>query len=220
MKKQTLLAGTVITLIVAFAVAASWYRGAEAERVETLADESTNVLVPHHAMTLGPADAKVTLVEFFDPACETCALFHGPVKELLEQHPERVRLVLRYAPFHHGSEDVAKMLEAARRQGKYWEALEVMFATQRRWASHHNPQPELLWELLPAAGVELDMERMRQDAADFEIASIVQRDIEDAATLGIRKTPGFLVNGRPLTSFGLSQLKQFVAEEVAANYSD
>jgi protein-disulfide isomerase len=220
MKKQTLLAGTVITLIVAFAVAASWYQGAEAERVETLADESTSVLVPHHAMTLGPADAKVTLVEFFDPACETCALFHGPVKELLEQHPERVRLVLRYAPFHHGSEDVAKMLEAARRQGKYWEALEVMFATQRRWASHHNPQPELLWELLPAAGVELDMERMRQDAADFEIASIVQRDIEDAATLGIRKTPGFLVNGRPLTSFGLSQLKQFVAEEVAANYSD
>ena len=152
MKKQTLLAGTVITLIVAFAVAASWYQGAEAERVETLADESTSVLVPHHAMTLGPADAKVTLVEFFDPACETCALFHGPVKELLEQHPERVRLVLRYAPFHHGSEDVAKMLEAARRQGKYWEALEVMFATQRRWASHHNPQPELLWELLPAAG--------------------------------------------------------------------
>jgi len=220
MKKQTLIAGTVIALIVAFVVASSWYRGAEAERVETLADESTNVLVPPHAMTLGPADAKVTLVEFFDPACETCAMFHGPVKELLEQHPEQLRLVLRYAPFHHGSEDVAKMLEAARRQGKYWEALEVMFATQRRWASHHNPQPELLWELLPAAGVELDMERMRQDAADFEIASIVQRDIEDAATLGINKTPGFLVNGRPLTSFGLTQLQQLVAEELAAPDSD
>ena len=220
MKKKTVVIATVITLLVGFAFAANWYRGTEAERVETIADESTTVLVPDHAMTLGPEDAKVTLVEFFDPACETCAVFHRPVKELLERYPERVRLVLRYAPFHHGSEDVAKMLEAARLQGKYWEALDVMFSSQRQWASHHNPQPELLWQLLPAAGVELDMERIRQDFAGFETASIVKKDIEDAATLGIRKTPGFLVNGRPLPSFGLSQLHQLVAEEVAANYSD
>ena len=218
MKKRTLVIGTVIVLLVGFVFAANWYRGTEAERVETLADESANVLVPDHAMTLGPEDAKVTLVEFFDPACETCAVFHRPVKELMEQHPERIRLVLRYAPFHHGSEDVAKMLEAARRQGKYWEALEVMFASQRLWASHHNPQPELLWQLFPAAGLDLDLERMRQDMADAEIAGIVQKDIEDAAALGIRKTPGFLVNGRPLSSFGMPQLQLLIAEEVAANY--
>ncbi|MBJ94843.1 MAG: disulfide bond formation protein DsbA [Rickettsiales bacterium] len=219
MNKKMLVTATLIALIVGFAVATNWYRGAEAERVETIADESTNVLVPGHAMSLGPEDAQVVLVEFFDPACETCAMFHKPVKDLLKQYPERLRLVLRYAPFHHGSEDVAKMLEAARLQGKYWEALEVMFATQRRWASHHHPQPELLWELLPAAGLELDMERMRQDFAGFQIDSIVQKDIADAATLGIRKTPGFLVNGRQLPSFGLAQLHQLVAEEMAAKYT-
>jgi len=220
MTKKLLIIATLVALIGGFIFATSWYRGTEAERVETIADESTNVLVPRHAMTLGPEDAKVTLVEFFDPACETCAVFHQPVKELMAQYLERLRLVLRYAPFHQGSDRVAKMLEAARLQGKYWEALEVMFATQRRWASHHNPQPELLWELLPAAGLDLDMERMRQDFAGFEIDSIVKKDVEDAATLGIRKTPGFLVNGRPLPSFGLSQLHQLVAEEIAANYSD
>jgi protein-disulfide isomerase len=218
MKKQTLLIGTVVVLVVGFVLASNWYRGAEAERVETIADESTEVLAPDHAMSLGPEDARVTLVEFFDPACETCAVFHRSVKELMARYPERVRLVMRYAPFHHGSEDVAKMLEAARLQGKYWEALEVMFATQRRWASHHNPQPELLWQLLPAAGLGLDMERMRQDFGGFEIASIVQKDIKDATTLGVRKTPSFLVNGRPLPSFGLPQLHQLVAEEVAAKY--
>jgi protein-disulfide isomerase len=218
MKKQTLLIGTVVVLVVGFVLASNWYRGAEAERLETIADKSTEVLAPDHAMSLGPEDARVTLVEFFDPACETCAVFHRSVKELMARYPERVRLVMRYAPFHHGSEDVAKMLEAARLQGKYWEALEVMFATQRRWASHHNPQPELLWQLLPAAGLELDMERMRQDFGGFEIASIVQKDIEDAVTLGVRKTPSFLVNGRPLPSFGLPQLHQLVAEEVAAKY--
>ena len=88
--KKTLVIATVIVLIVAFAFAASWYRGTEAERVETIADESTTVLVPNHAMTLGPKDAKVTLVEFFDPACETCAAFHAPVKEPLGSHPDPV----------------------------------------------------------------------------------------------------------------------------------
>lgn len=218
MKKQTLLIGTVVVLIVGFLLASNWYRGAETERVETIADENTEVLAPAYAMSLGSEDARVTLVEFFDPACETCAVFHRSVKELMARYPQQVRLVMRYAPFHHGSEDVAKMLEAARLQGKYWEALEVMYATQPRWASHHNPQPELLWQLLPAAGLELDMERMRQDFGGFEIASIVQKDVEDAATLGVRKTPGFLVNGRPLPSFGLTQLQQLVAEEVAAKY--
>ena len=110
MKKQTLVIATVVALIVGFVFAASWYRGTEAERVETIADESTDVLAPDHAMSLGPEDAKVTLVEFFDPACETCAVFHRPVKELLQQHPDRVRLVLRKAPIHHRTEAVAKML--------------------------------------------------------------------------------------------------------------
>jgi len=137
---------------------------------------------------------------------------------LIGQHPDRVRLVLRYAPFHHGSVDVAKLLEAARRQDRYWEVLDVMFATQGKWASHHHPQPDLLWELIPAAGVDIDMDRLREDVGDFEIASIVEKDIEDAATLGIRKTPGFLVNGKSLPSFGLRQLQTLVAQEIAASY--
>ncbi len=218
MKKETVVGVSAIVLLLGFVLAAWWYQGQETERVETIAEESATTLAPAHAMTVGPQDAKVTIVEFFDPACETCALFHKPVKDILASHPGQVRLVLRYAPFHAGSEDVVKMLEAARKQDRYWEVLEVMFETQPRWASHHHPQPELLWELIPAAGVDIDIERLREDAGDFGIASQVQQDIDDAATLGIRKTPGFLVNGRPLTSFGLQQLKNLVADEVAANY--
>ena len=216
MNKQTIMGGAVVVLGLGFLAASSMYRGQEAERVETIAEEASTVLAPAHAMSVGPEHAPVTIVEFFDPACETCAMFHAPVKEVLAAHPGKVRLVLRYAPFHAGSEDVVKMLEAARRQDRYWEVLEVMFATQPRWASHHHPQPELLWELIPAAGVDIDIDRLREDVGDFTIASIVEQDIADAATLGIRKTPGFLVNGRQLPSFGLRQLQALVAEEVAS----
>ena len=169
-------------------------------------------------MSVGPDTAKVTVVEFFDPACETCKAMHAPVKQLLASYPGQVRMVVRYAPFHHGSEDVVKMLEAARLQGKYWQVLDVMYETQARWASHHHPQPELLWTLLPEAGLDLDMERLRTDAGSMAIASLVQADKEALQALDVRKTPTFFVNGRPLPSFGMRQLATLLSEEIQANY--
>jgi len=218
MKKQAIFGGTAVVLLVAFVVASGMYKGQEAERVEAAAEEAEIELAPAHSISVGPEDARVTIVEFFDPACETCAQFHKPVKQLLAERPDRVRLVLRYLPLHHGSEDVAKMLEASRKQDRFWEVLEVMFKTQGRWASHHHPQPEALWELIPAAGVEIDMEQLRADANEMAVASVVQNDIDAARALGIRKTPGFLVNGKPLPSFGLRQLQTLVDAEIVAAY--
>ena len=47
---------------------------------------------------------------------------------------------------------------------------------------------------------------------------MIRQDVADAQTLGVRKTPSFFVNGKPLLSFGLSQLKALVNNEVAATY--
>ncbi|MCP3676215.1 MAG: thioredoxin domain-containing protein, partial [Deltaproteobacteria bacterium] len=109
-----------------------------------------------------------------------------------------------------------KMLEAARKQGKFWEALEIMFNSQPYWASHHNPQPQLLWQYLPQAG--LNMEQIKIDMNDPEIERVIQQDLADAKTLNVRKTPEFFVNGRPLPSFGYNQLKELVEAELKANY--
>ena len=216
MKKQTLVPIAAFALILAFALGAAMYDGREAERIGTIAQESSSTLAPAHAMTLGAADARVEIVEFFDPACETCAVFHTPVKQLMAQHPGRVRLVLRYAPFHPGSADVVKILEASRKQGRYWQTLELLFGSQQIWASHHEPRPDLIWGLLPRAGV--DVEQLRADIGDFTLDALIDQDLADAATLGIRQTPGFLVNGKPLPSFGFAQLQSLVEAEIAANY--
>jgi len=216
MNKQTIVLASAVALVLVFIVGARVFKANETERIGTLADDNSSVLKPAHAMTVGPDDAKVQIVEFFDPACETCALFHAPVKELVGMHPGRIQLVLRYAPFHAGSGEVVKILEAARIQGKYWEVLDVLFASQPQWASHHDPRPDLIWEFLPRAGVDLD--QLRTDMGAFTLDTLIQRDLDDAATLGIRKTPGFLVNGKPLPSFGLQQLQTLVESEIAANY--
>lgn len=67
-----------------------------------------------HSPALGRADAPVVIVEFLDPACGTCRDFYPFVKQMMAANPEKIRLVLRYAPFHQGSDRVVAMLEAAR----------------------------------------------------------------------------------------------------------
>jgi len=216
MKKRTVLLLSAVVLLIAFAAGTWWYQGRQAEKIGTLARESSSTLEPDHAIRIGSESARVVIVEFFDPACETCAVFHRHVKDLMAFKGDKVRLVLRYAPFHKGAPEVVKMLEAARKQGKYWETLEVLFASQSHWTSHHVVKPERIWPLLTRVG--LDLERVRADMKDPALDALIEQDLADAATLGIGKTPGFLVNGKPLTSFGVQQLWQLVEAEIEDNY--
>lgn len=169
-----------------------------------------------HSPTLGDPNAKVHIVEFFDPACGTCRDFYPFVKSLMEAHPGRIRLTVRYAPFHRGSDEVVKMLEAARRQGKYWPALEATLAAQPRWVVNHVARPELLWPALHGLG--LDPARVRDDMASPQVAQIIRQDVADAIKLGVDKTPEFFVNGRPLPRFGYDELKTLVERALRESY--
>ena len=130
----------------------------------------------------------------------------------MAQHPDKVRLALRYAPFHQGSDQVVKLIEAARKQGLYTPVLEALLAAQPEWADHAAPNIGIAFEAAARAG--LDMERARQDMETPEIQAVLAQDIEDLTALQVSKTPTFFVNGRSLPSFGPEQLARLVAEEV------
>src|SRR5690606_22881454 len=82
--------------------------------------EKQEQLIRPHSVTFGPSDAKVTLVEFLDPECESCRAFFPFVKQLLDEYKNDLRLVIRYAPFHPNATQAIKIMEAARKQDKYW----------------------------------------------------------------------------------------------------
>ena len=71
------------------------YNKSEAEKLSTLAKEKAMLFKRDYSYTVGPDDAKVQLVEFFDPACETCAQFHPYVKEIMKENEGKIQLVLR-----------------------------------------------------------------------------------------------------------------------------
>jgi protein-disulfide isomerase len=130
----------------------------------------------------------------------------------LEEYPSQVALVVRYATFHRNSKFAVKILEAARKQGKFWEALELLFLTQPKWASHQDPKPELIWDYLPQ--IDLDVAKMRSDLNDPKVDAIITQDTKDGQTLGVKGTPTFFVNGTPLLEFGPENLEILVEQEV------
>ena len=209
----------LLALAVLLILGLAFYFGMDAYRDRTQAEQDTRIavegsrLVRMHTPIIGPQNAPVTIVEFFDPACETCRAFYPIVKQIMAQHPDKVRLALRYAPFHHGSDQVVKLIEAARKQGLYTPVLEALLAAQPEWADHAAPNIGIAFEAAARAG--LDMERARQDMETPEIQAVLAQDIEDLTALQVSKTPTFFVNGRSLPSFGPEQLARLVAEEVA-----
>jgi protein-disulfide isomerase len=199
--------------LAAFGVGASLYQSRVHSKQEQQASEQSERLVRMHSPVIGPREAPVTIVEFFDPACETCRAFYPVVKDLMKQYPTRVRLVIRYAPFHQGSGEVVKLLESARRQDKYLLVLESLLAAQPQWADHGSPNLALAYSAAEQAG--LDMARARADMASPTLEAMLQLDVQDLTALKVDKTPTFFVNGRPLPSFGAKQLAELVAQEVS-----
>jgi protein-disulfide isomerase len=216
MKKQIQVPVVAAMLLIVFAIAVVIYNEQKNAKLSQTASENASLLIRDYSPTIGNPNAKVTIVEFFDPACETCKAFYPLVKQLMAANPGRIKLVMRYTPFHDGSDYVVKLLEAARLQNKFWETLEATYKSQQTWAPHHNPQPERLWMLL--GGVGLDLKKAKQDMNSPAIAQHIQQDMADARTLQVTKTPGFFVNGKPLVQFGYEQLQQLVNSEIRNNY--
>ena len=166
--------------------------------------------------TLGPPDAKVQVVEFLDPACEGCRAFYPIVKEILAQNPGKVRLIVRHVHFHKGADFAVKVLEASRKQGKYWETLDALFSKQSTWAVNHAAQPKQV--LAIAAGLGLNMGQLERDMNSPEVAQAMAQDMADAKMIKVQQTPDFYINGKRLDPFGAEQLRMRIREEVAAAY--
>lgn len=170
----------------------------------------SNLLVKPHSITKGDVNAKVTIVEFLDPECEACSATYPFVKKVAQEFSSDVRFVVRYMPFHQNSKYAANILEGARAQGKFWEALELLFAEQDRWANHHNPNPELIPEIL--APLKLNMKQIIADAKNGKYDSLVLEDQADGKSSGVKGTPTFFINGHQLQELGYEPLRGAIIE--------
>ena len=216
MSKKSIFISVAGILLLAFGLAAVIYKNHQSNQQGASGGGKSALFERQSAPVKGPIDAKVTIVEFFDPACGTCADFYPLINQLIEKYPGKVRVMMRYAPLHKGSDEVVKMLEAAHLQGKFFPALELLFNNQGRWIINHVSQPNRARGILN--GMALDHERLTADMNQSVVSEAVQQDVRDVQVFNIQATPEFFVNGRSLSSFGFKQLSQLVEKAVEDAY--
>jgi protein-disulfide isomerase len=196
MNQRRLVLVIAVIAIALFAAGAWVYSRPTVVETAAVADLEAGGYVRPHSVVLGPTDAAVTITEFFDPSCEACRAFYPYVKQIMDRHPEDVRLVLRYAPFHEGSDEAVKLLEAARLQDLFIPVLEGLLARQPEWAVHSAPDLDIAWRIAGEAG--LDLARAWEDIKRPGMLGVINADLADIETLGVNQTPTFFVNGKPL----------------------
>ncbi len=162
----------------------------------------------------GSEQALVTIVEFSEFQCPFCSRVLPTLTQILdsEEFAGKVRVVFKNLPldFHDRAMPAARAAWAAHQQGKFWEFHDLLFANQREGLGDENFTAY-------AQQLGLDMERFAADMASPETQARLDADVAVATRLGIRGTPNFLINGRPLT--GAQPFDQFatvIREEITA----
>jgi RNA polymerase sigma factor (sigma-70 family) len=140
----------------------------------------------------GSDDAPVTIIMFTDMKCPFCARSQGTLDQLLDEYPNKVRVVVKQFPVHRSPDKradvLAEALYAAEAQGKFWELHDLMRANQ----------DELTLAMLPglAAQAGLDAAKLQAALDQHTYKASVDADLDAGKAVDVRATPAFLVNGQ------------------------
>lgn len=143
--------------------------------------------------SIGPANASVTIVEFFDYRCPYCAAAYEWVREIIRTRSD-VRLVLKELPvLGEGSFEAARASLAAMPQGRYWEFHRALIT----YTGELNPAA--VDRLARQAGI--DVARMRRAMGGVEIQAYLAEIRAQAVEYQFNGTPGFVINGETIPGF-------------------
>ena len=149
------------------------------------------VLIPTAgAPSMGPAGARITLVEFSDFQCPYCFKAVAQINTILKAYPNDIRLVFKQFPLesHPEAPVSASASLAAHQQGKFWQLHDLMFA------NHGNLSRKAILDW--AASLGLDMKRFAADLDSDSVKRTVLRDIQDGSKAGVDATPTLFINGQ------------------------
>lgn len=164
----------------------------------------------------------ITIVEFADYECPSCAALHPTLEKLLaSENGKYINLVYRNFPLHAGSVQVATAVLAAGAQGKYWEMSDIVYEKQDEWASIPATKAADRAKLFEkyAASIGLDINKYREDLKNKAYPELISRDKADAITMNINATPTLIINGVEIVRGAIpyEQLEAIIESELAKN---
>lgn len=165
------------------------------EKTSTSSKTSVNsdLLLRNDSHSQGPADAKVTIVEFGDFQCPSCAQSFPVLKQIVESYNQKIRFVFRNFPLpqHKNALIAAEAAEAAGEQSKYWDMFDLLYEKQNEWAEESKAL-EIFTGY--AKDIGLDTDKFESEVIDKKYSDWINQDINDATSLGVNSTPTIFIN--------------------------
>ncbi len=168
------------------------------------------------APSKGPANARVTVVEYADFQCPTCRALYNVIKALQPQFPQ-VRFVFKDFPLeqvHPWAMTAATAGRCAYQQkpAAFWVLHDRIFDNQEVIST------STVWQTMLdyAADAALDVDAFRACMAAPETRALIQKSANEAIKLNIANTPTVFVNGRRFIGADRQTLEQYIRFELAA----
>ncbi len=163
--------------------------------------------------SMGSQSAPVTIVEFTDFECPFCGAVQPALKQIQESYPKQVRFVFKNFPlsFHRNARKAHLAAMCADEQGKFWEYRNELFRNQGVFGTKDL--------IRYAQELKLEVKSFERCLDQEKYASKIDGDLNQGTAFGIRGTPAFLVNGKPL--FGahpFSSFQELIEQELAGNH--
>jgi len=157
---------------------------------------------------LGPEAAPVTIVVYTDFECPYCAKSIPLLKQVMEKYSDNVKMAFKSFPLasHRNARNAALTALAADRQGKFWELHDLLFA------NYNSLNPKKIDDLATQTG--LDMEQLKKDRADPQLAAEITANTNEGTAVGVRGTPTIFINGRLLQERSLAGFSRLIEEEL------
>lgn len=165
---------------------------------------------------LGSPTATVTVEEFADFQCPTCAQVHGIMKNVQAAYGSRIKFIYRHYPLiqiHKNAYDAAVAAEAAGLQGKFWDMQNLLFSNQQAWSNASDART--IFEGY-AEKLGIDVEKYKADVNGLGAKNRVDADLQRGRALNVNSTPTIYINAKsvPFEQMNIDALKQLIDAEL------
>ena len=145
----------------------------------------------------GNPDAKIKIVEFMDPQCQSCAEVSPLLKNYLYTYPSKIYWQVKFYPLikgHLHAMQSAVYAECASRQNQFWPFFDALLENQAEWAQAADSKT--IFERLASSVAGLDLQALNACVERPDAKEAVLRESKEAADAGVRSTPTFFINGK------------------------
>lgn len=154
----------------------------------------------------------VTMVEFGDYQCPSCAAAHPVVQKIMKDYEGKVTFVFRNYPLesiHKNALVAAKYAEASAKQNKFWPMHDKLYESQTEWSTLGDPTAKFA-EYATALG--MNAAKLKADANEAATLALIKQDMADGDKVGVQGTPSFFVDEKAVAKSDYESLKTAIDE--------